>query len=112
MKSLRPRHGPWPRPGASQGGVPGKEDVQGGAPRRHEDLHQASLPAEEEDEGAAGREAPAEPELGQRPVSPGRGRGRYGPGGGSGGGARHCRQLQADLLARFEHTSSAVIHLS
>ena len=94
------RHGPWPRTGAGQGGVPGQEDVQGGAAGRHEDLHQASLPAEEEDQGAAGREAPAESELGQRPVSPGRGGGRDQPGGGPGGGAGHCRQLQADLLAR------------
>ena len=94
------RHGPWPRTGAGQGGVPGQEDVQGGAAGRHEDLHQASLPTEEEDQGAARREAPAESELGQRPVSPGRGGGRDQPGGGPGGGAGHCRQLQADLLAR------------
>ena len=41
-----------------------QEDVQGGAAGRHEDLHQASLPEEEEGEGAAG-EVSAESELGQ-----------------------------------------------
>ena len=101
------RDGCESRTGGGQGGqasVPQQEDVQGGPAGGHEDLHQASLPAEEEEQG--GSEAPAVPQLGQRPVHPGRVlvtvrgsvlagiRGRH---------HGHHWQLQADILARYCH---------
>ena len=95
------------RAGGGQGGqasIPQQEDVQGGPAGGHEDLHQASLPAEEEEQG--GSEAPAVPQLGQRPVHTGcvlvtvrgsvlaRIRGCH---------HGHHWQLQADILARYCH---------
>ena len=74
-------------------GVPEQEDEQGGLARRHEDLHEAALPAEEEDKGEGGVE-----ELGLRAVQ----RGAHPQPQWGAGGAGHGGQLQEDLLARSE----------
>ena len=79
--------------GGSEGdGVVEQEDEQGGLAGRHEDLHQAALPAEEEDEGEGGL-----PQLGLRVVQ----RGSHPQPKRGAGGARHSGQLQEDLLARL-----------
>ena len=78
--------------GGEVDGIAEQEDEQGGLAGGHEDVHEAALPAEEEDEGEGGL-----PQLGLRVVQ----RGSHPQPKRGAGGARHSGQLQEDLLARL-----------